>query len=131
MFGRRFIAVGATCVDAERTRRFLELGLWAWRQRKAAGSRSIARPLARLDSRGTVATHGGIGLEDDVHRRIACNVKVDVASGGTSFGPPWLVHITFTLLTPSRIGPKINVWQMDTNPVHVVEIVSFKRKMAA
>lgn len=131
MFGRRFIAVGATCVDAERTRRFLELGLWAWRQRKAAGSRSIARPLARLDTRGTVATHGGIGLEDDVHRRIACNVKVDVASGGTSFGPPWLVHITFTLLTLSRIGPKMNVWQMDTNPVHVVEIVSFKRKMAA
>jgi hypothetical protein len=68
MLGRRLIAVGATCVYAERTRRFLELGLYALQQHRAVGSRSIARPVTRLDSRGTVATHGGIGLGDGVHR---------------------------------------------------------------
>jgi len=62
ILGRRFIAVGETCVDAERTRRLWQLGLAALRQRRVAGTRSIVRPLIRLDNRGAKATHGGIGL---------------------------------------------------------------------
>ena len=61
MLGRRFIAVGETCVDAERTRRFSERGV-ALRQRRPGDSRSIARPLVSDVNRGAEATHGGIGL---------------------------------------------------------------------
>ena len=61
MLGRKFMAVGETCVDAERTRRFSERGV-ALRQRRTGGSRSIARPLVSDDNRGAEATHGGIGL---------------------------------------------------------------------
>jgi hypothetical protein len=63
MFGRRFIAVGETWVDAERTRRFGEDILEAWRQRKPMENRSIARPLTRLEIRGAAATHEGIGRQ--------------------------------------------------------------------
>lgn len=91
MLGRRFIAVGETCVDAERTRRFASLGLLAARQQQGKGSRSMARPLRMVVSRGTEATHGGIGL-GNVHRREVGHVEVDVAFGGASFGPLWLVH---------------------------------------
>lgn len=75
MLGRRLIAVGETCVDAERTRRFRfnERGV-ALRQRKTAGNRSIARPLVSDVNRGAEATHGGIGL-GDVHccgEELAC-----------------------------------------------------------
>lgn len=64
MLGRRFMAVGETCVDAER-RRLSERGV-AWPQRRTAGRRSIARPLVSDVNRGAEATHGGIGL-GDVH----------------------------------------------------------------
>lgn len=75
MFGRRFMAVGETCVDAQRTAksRFNERG-GALRQRRTAGNRSIARPLVSDVNRGAEATHGGIGL-GDVHccgEELAC-----------------------------------------------------------
>jgi len=63
MFGRRFIAVGETCVDAKRARRFVELDFVTLQQRSASGIRSIGPVLRRIVSRGTEATHGGIGLE--------------------------------------------------------------------
>jgi hypothetical protein len=97
--------------------------LQALRHRKAEGSRSIARPLTRLDSRGTVATHGGIGYCYAVHRLRACNVKVDVESGGTSFGPPWLVHMQFTFaFITNRMGSELH--SVDgLFPIPVLEIV--------
>jgi hypothetical protein len=91
MLGRRFMAVGETCVDAERTRRLVQLAMALLRQDRTAGIRSIARPLTRLVNRGTVATHGGIGL-GDVHCSRACHVKVDVGSRAT-LGPSWRVHM--------------------------------------
>ena len=76
MLGRRFIAVGETCVDAERQRfrfRFNERDV-ALRQRRTGDNHSIARPLTSDVNRGAEATHGGIGL-GDVHRcgeELAC-----------------------------------------------------------
>ena len=74
MLGRKFMAVGETCVDAERRRfRFNERGV-ASRQRRRGGNRSIARPLVSDVNRGAEATHGGIGL-GDVHccgEELAC-----------------------------------------------------------
>jgi hypothetical protein len=66
MFGRRLIAVGATCVDAERARRFSERGVEALRQRVTDDSRAIALPSRSVVNRGAAAAHGGIGL-GDVH----------------------------------------------------------------
>lgn len=56
------MAVGETCVDAER-RRFNECDA-TWLQQRTAGKRSIARPLVSDVNRGAKATHGGIGLRD-------------------------------------------------------------------
>jgi hypothetical protein len=62
IFGRKFIAVGETCVDAERTRSSVNLEPATLRQRSASGSRSIGPVLRRRVDRGTEATHRGIGL---------------------------------------------------------------------
>lgn len=83
------MAVGETCVDAERARRFGERGV-AWRQRKTGDNRSIARPLVSDDNRGAGATHGGIGL-GDVHccgQELAClKLMHRFISGPLKLGP--------------------------------------------
>lgn len=61
------MAVGETCVDAERMRKFEGREVVTLQHRKAEGNRAIALPLIRVVNRGTKATHGGIGLEDGHH----------------------------------------------------------------
>lgn len=81
MYGCRFIAVGDTCVDAERVRRSGGYNLGALRQCSASGIRSIARLVRRQCDRGAKATHGGIGVRDEHYCR-GCNVDVDVGLCG-------------------------------------------------